>query len=135
MSHCRHNSLFIPGCCTNARGSLRIIPCLFETHCRHIPYIAPAVAHLLVVPFGKIHVFSSLTVVIFNYVAPAGAQVLELALGKDPVASIFTIVIFPYVVSAFAQVLEVAFGKIHVCSCFTVVIFPYVVLQLHKCQK
>ena len=67
---------------------------------------------MLEVAFENIHVFSSLTVVIFRYVAPAVAQVLELALGKDPVASNFTIVIFPYVVSAFAQVLEVAFGKI-----------------------
>ena len=98
-------SLFRPGSCPSGRISLR-----------------------------KVHVRSSLTIVIFPYVAPAVAQVLEVAFGIIPVASSFTIVIFPYVVfPAVAQVLEEAFGKIHVCSCLTVVIFPYEARQLHKC--
>ena len=66
------------------------------------------------VAFGKIHVGSSLTIVIFPYVAPGVAQVLEVAFGNIHVCSCLTVVIIPYVVTAVEQVLEVAFEKIHV---------------------
>ena len=84
------------------------------SHSSHISLCSQAVAQVLEVAFGQIHVCSILTVVILPYIAPAFAKVLEVAFGKFHVLSSLTVVIFPCLATAVAQLTEVAVGKIHI---------------------
>ena len=86
-------------------------------------YGATAVYKVLLVAFGKIHVFSRHKITILPCIAQAVAQFLEVVFGKNHVGSSPNIVIFTYAAPAVAKELEVAFGKIQVGSSLTIVIF------------